>query len=94
MSQPDRIAEISERLGGISAPEWEIMPNGHGDPAVTEKGRGMFRKIADLSTHPADYGRGNMEFIANAPTDVKFLLEELSRRKALIEELTTKKEEH
>lgn len=89
----NRINQIEERLKGISAPEWEIMPNGHGDPAVTEKGRGMFRKIADLSTHPADYGRGNMEFIAHAPADIQFLLDEIRKYKDTLEELTTKKED-
>ena len=95
MSDAKRMSEITERLSGISAPEWEKTPNAHGDPFVSEKGRGMFGRIATLSTHPADYGRGNMEFIANAPTDIRFLLAELAKQQAVIETLTnTKKEGH
>lgn len=88
-----RIQEIQARLEKISAPEWESTPNMHGDPSVSEKGRGAFGRIADLSTHPADYGRANMEFIANAPEDIRFLLAELQEQKNTIQELTTKKED-
>lgn len=88
-----RIHEIEQRLRGISAPAWEINPNMHGDPSVSEKGRGSFRVVATVSSHPADYGRGNMEFIAHAPEDILFLLAELDRYKTTVEELTTKKED-
>lgn len=88
-----RIHEITQRLQGISAPEWEINPNLHGDPAVSEKGRGSFRVVATLSSHPSDYGRGNMEFIANAPEDMRFLLDELEKYKTIAREITTKKED-
>lgn len=89
----NRLKEIRERLNGISSPEWEATPNMHGDPAVSEKGRGAFGRIADLSTHPEDYGRANMEFIANAPEDIRFLLAELQEQKNTIQKLTTKKED-
>lgn len=89
----DRIKEIQERLSRISAPDWESTPNVHGDPSVSEKGRGMFGRVATLSTHPSDYGRGNMEFIANSPADIRFLLTELQEHKEALQALTTKKED-
>jgi hypothetical protein len=85
-----RIEEIRKRLEGISAPEWEAAPNTHCDPFVNAKGRGMFGRIAELSTAPADYGRGNMEFIAHSPTDIRFLLEELDSLKTQLAEKSRK----
>lgn len=85
-----RIKEIRNRLEDISAPEWEIAPNIHCDPFVSAKGRGTFGRIADVSNSPADYGRGNMEFIANSPTDMRFLLEELDKAKKLLDEKSRK----
>lgn len=85
-----RIQEIRKRLEEISAPEWEIAPNLHCDPFVSAKGRGSFGRIADVSNSPADYGKGNMEFIANAPADVRFLLEELDKVKTLLDEKSRK----
>lgn len=83
-----RIKEISARLEALSSADWEATPNMHGDPFVSEKGRGSFRRVAELSTHPADYGKANMEFIANSPADLKFLLEELQRQQENINYLT------
>lgn len=86
---------IKARLQGISAPEWEATPNGHGDPFVSEKGRGTFGRVASLSSHPADYGRGNMVFIANAPTDMRTLMEIIAQQEKMIADLTdTKKEKN
>lgn len=81
----DRIAEIQDRLSRISAPSWEIYPNAHCDPAVTERGRRGFGKVADLSTHPSDYGRGNMNFIANSPDDIAYLLAVIAEQQKTIE---------
>lgn len=89
----DRIQEIKDRLDNISAPEWEPTPNMHGDPSVSEKGRGRFGLIATLSTNPSDYGRGNMEFIANAPADIRFLLAELQKHKDETDKQGMKKED-
>lgn len=85
-----RIEEIRERLGNISTPEWEIAPNIHCDPFVSAKGRGSFGRIADVANSPADYGKGNMEFIAHSPTDMKFLLEEIDKLKTLLDEKSRK----
>lgn len=93
MTDTARIEEIETRLRGISAPEWEVSPNLHGDPFVSEKGRGAFRRIATLSSDPADYGRGNMEFIAHSPADIRFLLAELKDMQVTIAELIQQKED-
>lgn len=86
MDSSPRIEEIRKRLDGISAPEWEIAPNAHCDPFVSAKGRGLFGRIAEVSTSPEDYGRGNMEFIAHSPADIRFLLEELDQLKSQLAE--------
>lgn len=80
-----RIDDIAGRLAKISAPSWEIFPNIHCDPAVTEKGRGGFGKVADLSTHPNDYGRANMHFIAHSPDDIAYLLAVITQQQKTIE---------
>lgn len=80
-----RIMEIQDRLSEISAPSWEIYPNVHCDPAVTERGRQGFGKVADLSTHPSDYGRANMHFIANSPDDIAYLLAVIAEQQKTIE---------
>ena len=56
---------------------WEPYFTIHGDPHVTQVGRGAFGVVASIATSPGDYGRANAEFIAAARTDLPALVAEL-----------------
>lgn len=61
----------------------------HGDPyVVPAEGfdkRELMHKIAHVTTSPDDYGRANCELLAEAPSLIAKLVEELRRREAVVE---------
>lgn len=68
------LAAITERAAKATPGPWEASFTIHGDPSVTQEGRGQFGLIATIGVAPADYGRTNAEFIAHARSDIPLLL--------------------
>lgn len=67
--------------GEENAGNWAAFFNSHGDPFVCGAGRGMFGKIVDVGTGPADYGSSRARHIAaSCPAAV---LTDLARLDAL-----------
>lgn len=88
MDDAEIIAGIQGRLEAIGSPEWEHYQAIHLGSFVAVKGRGMFGRVADVSSSPNDYGHANAEFIASSPTDIAFLLEILAKKDRKIAELS------
>lgn len=69
---------------GSDRTRWYVHLGVHGDPSiVTDLKRPAFTKVCDVSTSPADYGRGNARLLAEAPA----MLEALRDAVRLIEHL-------
>ncbi len=87
MSENERIAEIRARLKAATPGEWDYVL-GSGNIMLTaikaEQGDGRSVFIADcLPDYALDWAerdhRPNMEFVANAPADLAYLLAENAR---------------
>lgn len=87
MDTDESIAGIRSRLTAISDPKWELNETMHGDNYVSVAGRGMFGRVATVSTSPSDYGYANGVFIASAPEDIAYLLDLLEEKDKRIAEL-------
>ena len=85
---PKTDAEVRELLAlhaAASQKDWVIRPNVHEETCIVEAGgRGLFGRIADVSTSPSDYGRGNIRWIIAAHNETPALLEELLELRALV----------
>jgi len=85
-SRPD-LAAIRERCEAAGPAPWHACYNIHGDPTVSgDPDREPFLRVAQISTAPPDYGRGNCEFIAAARSDIPALLSLVDRLEAELDE--------
>lgn len=72
------LAELLELHAQTTQRTWSVMPSVHEETRIVEEGRGNFGLIAQVSTSPADYGRGNTRFIVAAHREVPRLVRELA----------------
>lgn len=90
----DRIAEIKARLEALpSEPKWESDWDSHWDVHIYSAwARGRSHMVLDESEDPtpmnlkAEAAEKDAAFIASAPADMRYLLDEVKRLRELIKE--------
>ncbi len=84
----NRLDEIEERLNAITPPPWILMPElcGPGGQGVYElDSMGPICEVGDPYPRSSNHPQENMEFIVNAPEDIRWLVDTVKEVAPLVE---------